>query len=68
MWVENASQEINDRSQWPTILAVVLVLTLVMVTTVGLRGYVRGIMLKTIGKDDWVILFSAVRILLLATR
>lgn len=60
LWVQHASQAVNDKSQWPTILAVVLSLTVVMVTTVALRGYVRGFMLKTIGKDDWVILFSAV--------
>lgn len=60
MWVHNATQEVDAKSNWPTIFAVVVVLTIVMTTTVGLRGYVRGVMLKTMGKDDWVILFSAV--------
>jgi hypothetical protein len=60
MWVHNASEETNAISQWPVILAVCVSLTVVMTTIVALRFYVRAIMLKAIGKDDWVILFSAV--------
>lgn len=60
LWVHNASPEVNATSQWRTILAVCICLTVIMTVTVGLRGYVRGIMLKTIGYDDWAILFSAV--------
>ena len=60
VWVQNATPEIDARSQWPTILAVCLCLTILMTVTVGLRGYVRVIMLKTVGNDDWVILASAV--------
>lgn len=60
VWVHNASQAVDDKSQWPTILAVCLILTVFMVITVGLRGYVRGVMLKAVGADDWVILFSMV--------
>lgn len=57
-WVQNASPAIDAKSQWPTILAVCIILTTIMVTTVGLRGYVRVVLLKTVGGDDWVILFS----------
>ena len=59
-WVHNVTPEVSDRSQWPTILAVCTTLTIAMVTTVALRAYVRGAMLKTIGYDDWIIFFSAV--------
>lgn len=62
VWVHNATEAIDSKSQWPKILAVCVTLTCVMTTTVGLRGYVRGYMLKTVGYDDWVIAFSAVRI------
>lgn len=59
-WVHNVTPEVNDKSQWPTILAVCTTLTIAMVTTVGLRAYVRGVMLKTIGLDDWIIFLSCV--------
>lgn len=61
-WVHNASPEVDAESQWPTIVAVCIALTFVMTVTVGLRGYTRAIMLKTLWADDWVILFSAVSI------
>lgn len=60
-WVHNASPEVLAKSQYPSILGVVLGLTGLMVFTVALRGYVRVAMVKAVGKDDWVILFSAVR-------
>jgi hypothetical protein len=60
-WVHNASPEVLAKSQYPAILGVVLGLTGLMVITVALRGYVRAVMVKAVGKDDWVILFSAVR-------
>jgi hypothetical protein len=59
-WVHNASTEVNDSSQYPTILAVCIVLTAIMCATIGLRGYVRAVMLKTVGADDWTILFAGV--------
>ncbi|KFY72041.1 hypothetical protein V499_07810 [Pseudogymnoascus sp. VKM F-103] len=59
-WVHNASPEVLAKSQYPSILGVVLGLTGLMVFTVALRGYVRVAMVKAVGKDDWVILFSAV--------
>lgn len=63
-WVHNASPEVDAKSQWPTIVAVCIALTFVMTVTVGLRDYTRAIMLKTLWADDWVILFSAVSIVL----
>lgn len=60
VWVHNATPEIDARSQWPTILAVCLTLTIIMTATAGLRGYIRVVMLKTVGLDDWVIFLSAV--------
>lgn len=60
-WVHNASPEVMAKSQYPSILGVVLGLTGLMIFTVALRGYVRLAMVKAVGKDDWVILFSAVR-------
>ncbi|KAG0645307.1 hypothetical protein D0Z07_8940 [Hyphodiscus hymeniophilus] len=60
VWVHNASQAINDKSQWPTIFALCLSLTIFMVLIVSARGYVRGFMLKSIGIDDWIIFFSMV--------
>ena len=60
LWVHNASQHVNDVSQYPTILAVCVCLTIWMLIIVGLRVYVRGHMIKSFGADDWTILFSAV--------
>jgi len=62
-WIQNASDSVQEKSTYPTILAVCITLTIIMTTTVALRGYVRGYMLKTIGWDDWVILSSAVSVL-----
>lgn len=59
-WIQNAPDSVQEKSTWPTILAVCVTLTTVMSTTVALRGYVRGYMLKTVGYDDYVILLSAV--------
>ncbi|ELR05656.1 hypothetical protein VC83_02952 [Pseudogymnoascus destructans] len=59
-WVYNASPEVLAKSQYPSILGVVLGLTGLMVFTVALRGYVRVAMVKAVGQDDWVILFSAI--------
>ncbi|KAI9857527.1 MAG: hypothetical protein M1824_004787 [Vezdaea acicularis] len=60
LWVHNASQHVNDVSQYPTILAVCVCLTIWMLIIVGLRVYVRGHIIKSFGADDWTILFSAV--------
>jgi len=59
-WVHNADEATNATSQWPLILGVCIGLTIFMTIIAALRFYVRAIILRTIGSDDWVILFSAV--------
>ena len=59
-WVHNAPPEVNAISRYPTILAVCISLTAVMTAIIAVRGYVRAVMLKSIGADDWTILFSGV--------
>lgn len=59
-WVYNGSTELDQESKYKQILAVSIVLTAVMSIVVVLRGYVRGVMLKTLGWDDFVIFFAAV--------
>lgn len=60
MWVQNGSPELDAESQYKKIMAVSLILTVLMSTIVSLRYYVRAVMLRAIGADDWVILFGAV--------
>ncbi|KAI9892305.1 MAG: hypothetical protein M1814_001504 [Vezdaea aestivalis] len=60
LWVHNGSPTIDDGSQYPTIVAVCVTLTAWMLVIVCLRGYVRAVMLRSFGADDWTILFSAV--------
>jgi hypothetical protein len=59
-WVHNGSAEQDHESKYEQILAVSIVLTVVMSIVVVLRGYVRGVMLKTLGWDDFVIFVAAV--------
>ena len=59
-WVHNATPAVNDISQYPTIVAVCIALTATMTTVVAMRAYVRAVMLKSVGPDDWTILSSAV--------
>lgn len=59
-WVHNASPEVNGLSEWPLILGVCLSLTTLMTLTVFLRVYVRACMIKSIGIDDYVMIFSMV--------
>lgn len=59
-WIHNGSPELDGESRYKQILAVSLVLTTIMTIVVGLRGYVRGVMLKSLGWDDFVIFFAAV--------
>jgi hypothetical protein len=60
-WVHNASPEVNAQSQWPLILGVCVGLSAIMAISVALRLYVRSRILSSVGTDDYVILFSAVR-------
>lgn len=59
-WVHNADPAVDAQSEWPTIVAVCISLTALMATTVGLRLYVRAWMIKSVGIDDYVMLFSMV--------
>ncbi|KZF23448.1 hypothetical protein L228DRAFT_116313 [Xylona heveae TC161] len=52
VWVYGASPELNAQSRYPAIVAVSVVLTLVMMSVVGLRFHAR---IGNIGPDDWVI-------------
>ena len=61
VWVYNASPEVSSISDWPKIIAVCVTLTTLMSFTVGLRLYVRMRMIKSVGIDDYVMLFSMVR-------
>ena len=61
-WVHNASPEIDAQSRWPIILGICIALTALMTTTVGMRLYVRAFMIKSMGIDDYVMLFSCVSI------
>jgi len=59
-WVENASPAVDHAAKYPEIIAVCVCLTLFMMVLVGLRIYVRAFMLKVMGVDDWIIIFTAV--------
>jgi hypothetical protein len=59
-WIKNASPQVNAISQYPTIIAVSIALTVTMMVVTGCRIYVRTCMIKSMGIDDYVILFSAV--------
>lgn len=63
VWVHNASPELNVQSQWPTIVAVCVTLTALMSITVLTRLYVRSWMIKSVGIDDYVMLFSMVSVI-----
>ncbi|WPH00021.1 Hypothetical protein R9X50_00284400 [Acrodontium crateriforme] len=60
MWVINATQEVNDASQWPMIVAVTIFLSTLMVGIVSLRIYARAHVAKAIGGDDYIILVTAI--------
>lgn len=59
-WVYNVPPEVARLSNYPTIIGVCTCLTAIMMVVICLRGYVRVMMLKHFGRDDWTILFSAV--------
>ncbi len=59
-WIYNATPAVTAQSQYPTILGVCIALTTLMTIVIGLRAYVRVVLLKSVGADDWTILFSAI--------
>lgn len=61
MWVHNASLEVDRASRYPRIIAVCTALTLLMVSVVGLRLYVRAGIVRAVGSDDYVTISAAVR-------
>ena len=63
-WVQNATPDVDAVSRYPTVMAVSLAFTVIMITVVAVRGYVRKVMVNALGPDDWTIFFSAVRSLL----
>lgn len=61
-WVHNASPEVAAQSEYPLIVAVCIALSSIMTICVMLRLYVRAFMIKSFGIDDYVMIFSMVRI------
>jgi len=59
-WTHNVTPEVEAKSNWLQIVVVCIVLSLLMTAVVALRGYVRAVMLRTVGWADWVIYFSCV--------
>lgn len=59
-WVQNASPEVAAQSEWPLIVAVCIALSSIMTICVSLRLYVRACMIKSLGIDDYVMIFSMV--------
>ncbi|KAI9824684.1 MAG: hypothetical protein M1826_007262 [Phylliscum demangeonii] len=59
-WIYNVTPAVEAQSQYPTIIAVCVALTTVMSVVIGLRLYVRAIMIRSVGADDYTILFAAV--------
>ena len=60
VWVQNVSPAVDAVSQYPTIIAVCVSMTVFMMFIVSLRVYVRAVMIKMMGMDDWIVVLSAV--------
>lgn len=60
VWVHSASPEVDAQSKWHVILAVCVSLTVLMTITVAARLYVRASMIRSVGVDDYVMLFSCI--------
>lgn len=56
-WVMGASPEIDAQSRWKAIMATTLVFTIVMVTVVAARFWIRR---RTIYQEDWIVLVTMV--------
>lgn len=56
-WVKHVSPEVAAQSQYPTIIAVCVVLTLLMMATVITRVVIRYRQRRT-GADDYVVIFG----------
>ena len=60
LWIHNGSQQLDEISDYRTILGVCIALPILMVVIVGMRAYTRIKLLHSIGLDDWIIFFSTV--------
>ncbi|KAI4238274.1 MAG: hypothetical protein LQ349_001221 [Xanthoria aureola] len=58
LWIHNGSQQLDEISDYRTILGVCIALPILMVVIVGMRAYTRIKLLHSIGLDDWIIFFS----------
>ncbi|KAI3542611.1 [Colletotrichum costaricense] len=58
-WVLNATPEVEAISQWPTIIAVVIVLSVLSVIVVGSRIWIR-FSARGLAADDWMSILSEV--------
>ncbi|KAL8754889.1 MAG: hypothetical protein Q9184_004970 [Pyrenodesmia sp. 2 TL-2023] len=58
-WVHYGNEQLDKISKTELILGICIVLPLSMIIVAGMRLYVRMIILKSFGNDDWSIYFSA---------
>lgn len=58
-WVVNASPQINDESQYPTIIAICCVLSVLSMAIVSCRLYIRATA-RGLASDDWMAALSMV--------
>lgn len=65
VWVHNGNEHLDEISDYRLIVGVCIALAVVMIFTVGLRGYTRFFVLHSLGIDDYIVLFSAVSLGLL---
>lgn len=60
VWINNGTRELDELSQYKTILGVCITLSILTTTIVLLRGYTRIKILKFLGIDDYIIFFTCV--------
>ncbi|KAI4160081.1 MAG: hypothetical protein LQ342_006032 [Letrouitia transgressa] len=60
VWVHNGNEHLDEISDYRLIVGVCIALAVVMIFTVGLRGYTRFFVLHSLGIDDYIVLFSAI--------
>ncbi|PKS05920.1 hypothetical protein jhhlp_007753 [Lomentospora prolificans] len=58
-WVDNASEEIDQISQWRLIIAVTVTLTVISMTVVIMRLWIRG-RTRGMAADDWMATLSLI--------
>jgi len=67
-WIHNGSEGLDARSDYGKIIAALVPLTTCMAIITSLRAYVRFVIIKAIGPDDWIVFYSAVFCSLLPFR